>query len=313
MITEEANTVKNPDFPAMPLQDWEATKDTLHLYFQVIGKIRLTLMPRRNHWWNVTLYVTSRGIGTGPIPYKHYTFEIDFDFIDHQLQLRTSTGLSEDITLQNGLSVSQFYTSVMKALLVLGINVEILARPYDNKSTIPFAEDHEHATYNPEQVNRYWRAMVTIDQVLKEFSGRFYGKTCPVHLYWHHLDLTLTRFSGKSVPVPVNGSTVEKDAYSHEVISFGFWPGDDKVPFPAFYSYTFPSPDGIELESLQPKQAQWANSNGSPMALLNYEELRKMDNPREELLNFLESAYIAGAQLAGWPVQELRTIPLEEL
>lgn len=303
----------NPDFPPLPLEEWEPTKDTLLLYFQIIGKIRLKLMPRRNHWWNVTLYVTPRGMGTGPIPYGNFTFEIDFDFITHQLVVRTSTGAVERFDLHDGLSVSTFYTSVMRILDVLGIRVQLLAKPYDNKSKIPFAEDHEHAAYNPEQVNRYWRALVTIDQVLKEFSGRFYGKTCPVHLYWHHMDLTVTRFSGKSVPVPAEASTVEKDAYSHEVISFGFWPGDDQVRFPAFYAYTFPSPPGIELEKLEPKQAQWVDSNGSPMALLNYEELRQMDNPRQLLLEFLESAYTAGAQQADWPMEELRTIPLDEL
>jgi len=302
---------ENYSFPPLPLQEWESTKDTLHLYLQIIGKIRLALMPRRNHWWNVTLYVTSRGLGTGPIPYKFYTFEIDFDFINHQLHIHTSTGASEFLVLQDGLTVSEFYTSVMKALEVLGIQVEILAKPYDNKSFIPFAEDHTHASYNAEWVNRYWRVLVTVDQAMKEFSGRFYGKMCPVHLYWHHLDLTVTRFSGKSIPVRHDAGTVEKEAYSHEVISFGFWPGDDQVRFPAFYSYTFPSPDGLDLEPLQPKQAQWVNSNGSPMAILNYEELRELENPREALLNFLESAYQAGAKLAGWPEEEWKVMPLD--
>ncbi|WP_242920263.1 DUF5996 family protein [Pontibacter liquoris] len=300
-------------FPPLPLLGWEATKDTLHLYLQVVGKIRLMQMPRRNHWWNITLYVTSRGLGTGPIPYKFYTFEIDFDFIDHQLLIHTSTGASEVIMLQDGLTVSEFYTSVMKALEVLGIHVEILAKPYDNKSTIPFAEDHTHASYDAEWVNRYWRVLVTVDQVLKEFSGRYYGKTCPVHLYWHHLDLTVTRFSGKSLPVPKDASVVEKDAYSHEVISFGFWPGDDQVRFPAFYSYTFPSPQGLDLEPLHPKIAHWVDSNGSPMAILNYEELRELEHPRQALLDFLESAYQAGARLAGWPEEELKVLPLDEL
>jgi len=301
------------DFPPLPLQEWEKTKDTLHLYLQIVGKIRLALMPRHNHWWNATLYVTSRGLGTHPIPYKFYTFEIDFDFVDHQLLIRTSTGAGEQFSLQHGLSVSAFYTSVMKALEVMGIQVDILAKPYDNKSTIPFAEDHQHASYNPEQVNTYWRVLVTVDQVLQEFSGRFYGKTCPVQLYWHHMDLVVTRFSGKSIPVKPEASVVEKDAYSHEVISFGFWPGDEQVRFPAFYSYTYPSPNGIELEQLNPRQAQWLDSNGSPMALLNYEELRTLENPRTALLDFLESAYQAGAALAEWPIEELKVIPLNEL
>lgn len=300
-------------FPPLPLEEWEPTKDTLHLYLQVIGKIRLKLMPRRNHWWNVTLYVTSRGLGTGPMPYKFYTVEIDFDFIQHQLDIRTSTGASESIALQDGLSVSAFYTQIMKALEVLGIQQEILSKPYDNKSTIPFAQDHTHATYHPEQVNRYWRVLLIVDQVMKEFSGRFYGKVCPVQLYWHHMDLTVTRFSGKKVPVRPEASTVEKDAYSHEVISFGFWPGDDQVHFPAFYSYTFPSPEGLDKEPLQPAQARWVDSNGSPMALLNYEELRLLDNPRQALLDFMESCYQAGAKLANWPREELQAKPLEEL
>ncbi|MFD2515103.1 DUF5996 family protein [Pontibacter locisalis] len=313
MVTEDLSTEFAPDFPPLPLEEWEPTKETLHLYIQIIGKIRLKLMPRRNHWWNVTLYVTSRGLGTGPIPYKFFTFEIDFDFIDHQLTIKTNTGAVETITLQDGVSVSQFYTSVMKSLEVLGVKVNILAKPYDIKSNIPFAQDHTHATYNPEQVNRYWRVMVAVDQVMKEFSGRFYGKTCPVQLYWHHMDLTVTRFSGKSIPIHENASVVEKDAYSHEVISFGFWPGDEQVRYPAFYSYTYPSPDGIDLEMLQPKQAHWTDSNGSPMAILNYEELRLLDNPREKLLDFFETAYKAGAELANWPVEELKAIPLDEL
>ncbi|MDX5420162.1 MAG: DUF5996 family protein [Hymenobacteraceae bacterium] len=291
--------------PPLPLEEWEATKDTLHLYLQIIGKIRLTLMPPRNHWWHVTLYLTSRGLTTGPIPYKFYTFEIDFDFIDQQLNIRTSMGTLEQIKLQDGLSVSEFYTSVMKSLDVLGIKVDILAEPYDNKSKIPFAEDHEHATYNPEQVYNYWRVLTAADEVMKEFSGRFYGKTCPVQLYWHHFDLTVTRFSGKKIPVRPDASKVERNAYSHEVISFGFWPGDDQVRFPAFYSYTFPSPEGIDQEPLKPKTASWVDSNGSPMALLPYEDLRHEKDPRQALLDFLESAYQAGAKRAGWPVEEL--------
>ena len=300
-------------FPPLPLEAWEPTKDTLHLYLQIVGKIRLQLMPRRNHWWNITLYVTSRGLGTGPIPYKFYTFELEFDFVEHQFHIRTSTGASESIVLQDGLSVSTFYMQVMKALEVLGIHVEILPKPYDNKSKIPFAQDHTHASYQPEQVNSYWHALVTVDQALKEFSGRFYGKACPVHLYWHHLDLTMTRFSGKKVPIRPEASTVEKDAYSHEVISFGFWPGDDQVRFPAFYSYTFPSPEGLDKEPLQPAQASWVDSNGSPMALLDYEELRQLENPRQALLDFLESCYQAGARRANWPIAELQVPPLDEL
>lgn len=300
-------------FPPLPLAPWEASKDTLHLYLQIVGKVRLQLMPPRNHWWNVTLYITSRGLSTGPMPYRFFTLEMEFDLIEHQLRLHTSTGATEAITLQDGLSVATFYQQVMKALQVLGVQVSILAKPYDNKSSIPFAEDHSHATYHPEQVHRYWRVLVTVDQVLKAFSGRFYGKTCPVHLYWHHLDLAVTRFSGKAVPVKPEASTVEKGAYSHEVISFGFWPGDDEVRFPAFYAYTYPSPEGLDQEPLQPAQAKWVETNGSPMAVLNYEELRQLDNPQQALLAFLESAYQAGAKRAGWPIEDFKAKPPQEL
>ncbi|MCJ8164569.1 DUF5996 family protein [Pontibacter sp. E15-1] len=305
--------VAQETFPALPLEAWEPTKETLHLYLQIIGKIRLKLMPRRNHWWNVTLYVTSRGLSTGPMPYKKTTIEIDFDFIEHQLKLCSSSGDTQCIPLQDGLSVAIFYTKVMEALATLGVHVKILAKPYDLKTETPFAQDNEHAIYKPEQANRYWRVLTTVDQVMKEFSGRFYGKTCPVHLYWHHMDLTITRFSGKRLPVREDASVVEKDGYSHEVISFGFWPGDDQVRFPAFYVYTYPSPEGIDKEVLKPDVAKWVDSNGSPMALLNYEELRQLDNPRQALLDFLESSYQAGARLAGWPIEELRVKPLNEL
>ncbi|WP_242927252.1 DUF5996 family protein [Pontibacter vulgaris] len=299
-------------FPPLPLKDWEPTKDTLHLYLQIIGKIRLKQMPHQNHWWHVTLYLTARGLTTGPIPYRFYTFQIDFDFISHQLIIETSLGTTETITLHNGLSVAQFYTSVFSALTALGIKVAILAKPYDNKCATPFADDHEHATYEPEQVTRYWRILAVIDGIMKEFSGRFYGKTCPVQLYWHHFDLVVTRFSGKALPIRPEASIVEKEAYSHEVISFGFWPGDEQVRFPAFYSYTFPSPHGLDEEPLLPREAAWVDSNGSPMALLKYDDMRTADNPKQVLLDFMESAYHAGASLAGWPVTELRSKPLEE-
>ena len=305
MQTATIPDTKEFKLPPLPLEDWEATKDTLHLYLQIVGKIRLTLMPHQNHWGHVTLFLSARGITTRPIPYKFYTFEIEFDFIDHQLVIKTSTGATEQFKLQNGLSVAEFYTTLMKSLDVLGIKVDILAKPYDNKSKIPFAEDHTHATYHPEQVQNYWQILTMVDGVMKEFSGRFYGKTCPVQLYWHHIDLTVTRFSGKKLPVRPEASQVEREAYSHEVISFGFWPGDEQVRFPAFYSYTYPSPPGIHKQPLPPKTASWVDSNGSPMALLPYEDLRQEDDPRQALLDFLESAYQAGAQLAKWPVEEL--------
>ena len=303
----------NSSFPSIPLSSWEKTKDTLHLFLQIAGKIRLMLMPRKNHWWHATLFVSARGITTSPMPCQNKTLELEFNFADHYLEILTSEGENKKITLQPGLNVATFYRQVFAALQEMGCEVKILAKPYDNKSKIPFAEDETHHHYEPEKVNRFWRALVLVDQVLKEFSGRFYGKTCPVQLYWHHLDLTVTRFSGKKVPLNPEASIVEKDAYSHEVISFGFWPGDDVVREPAFYSYTFPLPEGIEKQPLKPDYAQWVDSNGSPMAYLSYEKLIREPDPKQVFLDFLESTYQAGANLANWPVEEWKVPPLKEL
>jgi len=178
--TATSNTA--PLFPPLPLEEWEATKETLHLFLQIVGKIRLKLMPRKNHWWHVPLYVDARGLTTKAIPYSFFSFQIRFDFIDHQLVIETSTGGRETFQLQDGLSVSQFYTSLFKALDVLGVKAKILAKPYDLKTDIPFAEDHTHATYNPEQVQRYWQVPTPVSGIFEEFSGRFYGKTRPVQL-----------------------------------------------------------------------------------------------------------------------------------
>jgi hypothetical protein len=309
-----SNSPEIPLFPPLPpLADWEETKDTLHLFVQIVGKIRLKLMPRKNHWWHATLYVTASGLATGPMPYQNRTLELRFNFIKHQLEITTSEGKTREIPLFDGLTVGQFYEQVFAALKELQIELKILAKPYDIKSKIPFAQDAEHHHYQPEKVKNYWQALKQIDQVLKEFSGRFYGKTCPVHVYWHHFDLTVTRFSGKKVPINPEASIVEKDSYSHEVISFGFWAGDDILREATFYSYTFPLPENIDKEPLKPTNAAWKEYNGSPMALFSYANLLKEPDPKQALLDFLESGYKAGAKLANWPIEELRVPPLEEL
>jgi hypothetical protein len=301
-----AHLTKQEIFPSLPLQAWEDTKDTLQLYLQIIGKIRLALMPRRNHWWNVTLYVTSRGLATSPIPYDDFTFDIQFDFFDHELKITCIEGSQGIINLEDGLSVAEFYDQVFATLEALGIRLKISARPYENKSTIPFEKDYMHNSYDIEWVHRYWQILVQVDKVFKEFSGRFYGKTSPVHLFWHSMDLVITRFSGKKAPLSKPKNIVEKDAYSHELISFGFWPGDENVRGAAFYSYTYPAPAGIEKEVLMPQAAQWINQNGSPMALMMYDDLRHEENQEQVLLDFLESSYLAGARRAGWEIEELR-------
>lgn len=302
--------------PELPLEAWEQSKITLHLYLQIVGKIRLNMMPRKNHWWFLTLYLSPKGLTTHPIPYEDgtETFELTFNFMKHQFELLTSRDELAIIPLDNGLSVSEFYRRVFASLKQFNINATIIDKPYDLPVQRPFSEITEYSSYQKEYVQRFWRILMWVDGVFKEFSGRFYGKTCPVHLYWHHMDLAVTRFSGKrGAPLSVDMSISEKDAYSHEVISFGFWAGDENVREPAFYSYTYPSPDGLSNEPLLPDSASWVSSNGSPMATLMYNELRKESGPRESLLNFLESAYEAGAKLAGWDYEELRVPALDQL
>lgn len=299
-------------FPDIPLDAWRPTKNTLHLYLQVVGKIRLKTHPRINHWWHVPFYVSPRGLTTRTIPYNGGNFEIEFDFQDHELKIRTSNGGYEDFALFDGLTVADFYASVFANLAKLGIKPQIKAVPYDTISKTPFADDTEHKAYDKEYVERFHRTLVAVDDIFEEFRGRFTGKSTPVHVFWHSFDLALTRFSGKPAP-PIDGANmVTREAYSHEVISFGFWFGDDKeggVPAPAFYSYTAPAPAGLADEPL-PSPASWQEPYGSPMALLMYEDARNAEDPRERILEFLESAYQAGAKRAGWEVDTFRLLPI---
>lgn len=292
--------------PDLPLHAWEPTKTTLHLYAQIVGKIRMTLMPPANHWWHVPLYVDTRGLTTGSIPLDERRLTIQFDFVDHMLRIITSVGLEKQLRLLNGLSVASFYAQLFELLDELSIDVTIRAKPYDHKSTIPFAEDEEHHHYDKEYVARYWHILSFTDYVFKKFNSRFSGKTCPVQLYWHSFDLAMTRFSGARGPEMPKANRVNREAYSHEVISFGFWAGDENVPNPAYYSYTYPAPFGLEQESLQPGSARWIEQNGSPMALLLYHAVRTSGNPEQSLLSFLETAYQAGARRAGWDRRMLR-------
>jgi Family of unknown function (DUF5996) len=293
-------------FSEIPLEAWRPTKNTLHLYLQIVGKIRLTMHPRINHWWHVPLYVSPRGLTTRTIPHNGGSFEIEFDFRDHELKIHTSDGRSEDFALYDGLSVADFYSSIFSNLSKLGIEPHIKAIPYEATSTTPFAEDTENKSYDKEYVERFHKTLVAVDDIFEEFRGRFTGKSTPVHLFWHSFDLALTRFSGKRVTPREGAGMVEREAYSHEVISFGFWFGDDKVPAPAFYSYTAPEPTGLADETLSPTSASWQEANGSHMALLMYENVRTSENPRETALAFLESAYQAGAKAAGWDADQFR-------
>lgn len=300
--------------PELPLEAWESTKKTLHLYLQIAGKARMALTPRKNHWWYITFYISPKGLTTGTIPYNGEAIEIVFDLKGHKLEIITSWAGTESFELKDGLSVAEFYRNFFKAMDKVRVKVHILDKPYDLPVDRPFGEIEDMNAYDREYVSRFHKVMVWVDGVFKEFSGRFYGKTCPVHMYWHHMDLAVTRFSGKEAPTMPDGARIsDKDAYSHENLSFGFWVGDEEVRAPAFYSYTYPSPEGVDSKALSPGTAKWIDSNGSPMAMLMYDDLRNEADPRQALLDFMESAYQAGATLAGWDVEALTVPPLSKI
>lgn len=294
----------------------EQKKMTLHLFLQIMGKVRLKLTPRKNHWWYITVYVSTKGITTDAIPYNQGmdTLEMTINVHQHQLEVSTSKGEFASFSLLNEISVADFYHQLSEILQRFNVAVSIVDKPYDVNIDKPFGKITEYHHYEEAYTQDFWRTLLWVDGVFKEFSGRFYGKTCPVHLYWHSMDLAVTRFSGKQAPaMPAEARLSDKDAYSHECISFGFWGGDEKVPEPAFYSYTYPSPEGLNQEPLSPLAAQWVDSNGSPMALLTYSELLPAADPRTALLEFLESAYIAGAKKAHWDIETLKVPELNNI
>ncbi len=291
-------------FPPLPLAAWEDAKITLHLWLQIVGKIKLDLVPRKNHWWHITFFASPTGITSGYIPDDRGSFQVDFNFQQHKLEIITSWGKYESFDLVDGLSVAEFHKRFFDKLYSLKIPARITPIPYDHPCKEPFASCETHKSYNPEYVSRFWRILISVDNVFREFSGRFYGKVSPSQMYWHHMDLAVTRFSGRKGPGLPEGSTeADKDAYSHEVISAGFWAGDEQVRGAAFYAYAYPSPEGIANEPLFPDVASWNDVNGSPMAMLMYDDLIKLSNPKAELLNFLESSYRAGAKLASWSAE----------
>lgn len=284
-------------WPSLPLKEWQDTYATLHMWMQIVGKIRLVQSPMLNHWWNCTLYVTSRGLTTSPIPYRTRTFEIDFDFIDHHLDIQTSDGATRIIALAP-CSVADFYRELMATLRSLGIEVDIQATPDEVPNPIPFAEDDEHASYDAEYANRFWRILVQVDRVFKKFRSRFIGKSSPVHFFWGSFDLAVTRFSGRRAPARPGADAITREAYSHEVISGGFWPGSGAIPAPAFYSYTAPAPPGLDREPISPSGAFYSQEMSE--FILLYDDVRQSDAPDSMLLEFLESTYVAGANLANW-------------
>jgi uncharacterized protein DUF5996 len=292
--------------PALPLEDWEAAKTTLHLWAQIVGKVRMASTAPRNHWWHVPLYVDVRGLTTRRLQAANgLTFEIDFDFVDHRLVVRTSGGAVESFPLVDGLTVAAFDSELHETLARLGVDVEIHELPFGVPMTTPFREDFEHASYDRDAVVRFWRILDWTDGVFEEFAGWYCGKTSPVHLFWHSFDLAVTRFGGRRAPELPDADPVTREAYSHEVVSFGFWAGDQDVREPTYYSYTAPEPQGLREQPLHPAAARWLERGSGSIAALPYEAVRNAANPRVALLAFLESAYRAGATLAGWDQSEL--------
>lgn len=295
-------------FPPIPLAEWRDTKETLHRFAQVIGKIRLAASVQRNHWWNVPFRLTGRGTTTSPMGQVdgNPIFTIDFDFVAHRLVVSALDGREVSFPLA-GRSVASFYAAVIEALDALGVRTRpALPRPFDlPDSGRPFADDTEHATYDPAHANRYWRVLSQVASVLEEFAAGYSGKVSPVHHFWHTFDLAHTRFSERRVPQPEGADAVTREAYSREVISFGFWFGDDTFPEPAFYAYTAPEPAGLADAPLEPAAARWVPRGSSHLAVLRYDDVRTESDRRAAVLAFYESAYLAGARRAGWDVDGL--------
>ena len=295
----------SPDaaWPPLPYAEWEPTKQTLHRYAQIVGKVRMALTPPRNHWWHVTLHVGTTGLTTGPMPYGGGYVEIVLDLHAHRLRVLRSDGREESVDLTRRPACADVYHALFAALGTLGVEVEIRPEPFDLGDSPPFAQDTEHDAYDPEAVTRFWQVLASTEHVLARFQGGFAGKASPVHLFWHSFDLAHARYSGRPAPVPADADPVTAEAYSHEVIAFGFWPGDDRrTPYPAFYSYTAPEPEGLREQPLAPQAAEWIDTGAGSLGVLPYEAVREADDPEGALLAFYESAYAAGAQRAGWDV-----------
>jgi hypothetical protein len=290
----------NP-WPALPLAEWKDTYSTLHMWTQIVGKIRLALTPLVNHWWNVPLYVAPRGLSTSAIPYNDRFFQITFDFISHLLLIETTDGSTKTISLRSR-SVAEFYQEMMAVLRSLGMPVTIWTTPVEVADRTPFEKDQKHSTYDPEYAQRVWRILAQTSRVLTEFRSRFIGKVSPVHFFWGAFDLAVTRFSGRTAPshpgVPNCGLFVMVEAYSHEVSSCGFWPGGGLINEPSFYAYAYPEPQGFKDFPIQPPEAFY--HRGISEFLLPYDVVRSAKSPDQVLLSFLQSTYEAEAMCAKW-------------
>ncbi len=284
-------------WPALPLESWKDTCQTLHMWTQIVGKIRMSLTPLVNHWWNVPLYVTARGLTTSRIPCGDRAFELRFDFLAHQLILETSEGLIKTLPLRPQ-TVADFYAECMSLLRSAGIAVKIWHMPVEVPNPIPFDEDRVHASYDAEKVERFWRILLSVNAVFYQFRSEFIGKVSPVHFFWGSFDLAVSRFSGRRAPERPGADPITREAYSHEVSSVGFWPGSGAIANPAFYSYAAPAPQGFAGAHVQPASARYDQGLGE--FLLMYDDVRLSSSPSAALLAFCRSTYQAAAELAHW-------------
>jgi hypothetical protein len=287
----------SPDWPPLPFEEWEATCDTVHMWTQIVGKTRMAREPLINHWWNVALYVTPSGLTTSSIPDGDRTFDIEFDFVRHVLQVRTSDGREYVMRLYPR-SVADFYQEYVAALRSLGIDLTINLTPAEFDDPTPHDQDQHHAAYDPVYIERFRRILVQSDRILKKFRSRFLGKCSPVHFFWGSFDLAVTRFSGRRAPEQPNADHMMREGYSHEVISCGFWPGDRRFKNAAYYSYAAPVPQDLSKQVVRPTAAYWDTQFGE--FLLKYDDVRTAASPAGSILDFCQSTYEAGAKLANW-------------
>jgi hypothetical protein len=289
---------QSDSWPALPLAEWNDTYATLHMWTQIVGKVRLALSPPINHFWGTTLYVSARGLTTSPIPYATGVFEISFDFVAHMLQIATSLGETRTFRLTPR-TVAEFYAKLMAALHSLGIDVKVWPMPVEVPRPVRFNLDESHAAYDREYAHRFWQILARVDTVFWEFRSRFIGKVSPVHFFWGSFDLAVTRFSGRRAPERPGADAITKEAYSHEVISVGFWPGDGEiVKDAAFYAYAAPEPPGFKERRVRPAEAFYSNEKNE--FFLMYDDIRSSDSPEQLLLDFCQSTYEAGAILGNW-------------
>jgi hypothetical protein len=302
---------QSDSWPALPLGEWKDTYATLHMWTQIVGKVRLALSPQINHWWGSTLYVTTRGLTTSPIPYKKEVFEVNFDFISHTLEIATSLGESRTFRLIPR-TVAEFYAEFMGALHSLGIGVQVWPMPVEVPRPVRFTLDESHSAYDSEYAHRFWQILVSVSTVFWEFRSRFIGKVSPVHFFWGSFDLAVTRFSSRRAPERPGANLITKEAYSHEVISVGWWPGEGEiVKDAAFYAYAAPEPKGFGERRVRPAKAFYSTEKNE--FFLMYDDVRSSDTPAQLLLDFCQSTYEAGAILGNWDRSNLERAGLGAL